>query len=240
MVRYVVIGIIAVVVILLCVCFSIANFSSENYFVNLEKTRQIGNSAGFSTYDFVVELNRRHFSNKLQLARARRYEDHYSHGVVALSDETVSSNSLASLSTIAHEVGHARQDFNGNKLDKLYRLRKIGRIFSVLVFPFMFVGVILGALYAFQVLSEILYLYLAIGLTVFGIFGFFFVIFEKYKEIQIEKEASKFALVYLREYLSSEEVAVCKNFLDSARLTYWADLFKNLLAWTFLTKKNKY
>ena len=240
MMRYVIIGIIVVVVILLCVCFSIANFSGENYFVNLEKTRQIGNSAGFSTYDFVVELNRRHFSNKLQLARARRYEDHYSHGVVALSDETVSSDSLASLSTIAHEIGHARQDFRGNKLEKLYKLRKIGRVFSVFVFPLMLAGAILGALFAFQVLNENFYLYLSIALVGFGLFGFFFVIFEKYKEIQIEKEASKFALVYLREYLTDEEIVVCKEFLDSARLTYWADLFKNLLAWTFLTKKNKY
>lgn len=239
MIRYVVIGVIAVVVILLCVCFSIANFSGENYFVNLDKARRIRNSAGFSTYDFVLELNKRHFSNKLKLARARRYEDHYSHGVVALSDETVSSDSLASIATIAHEIGHARQDFRGNKLEKLYRLRKIGKVFSVFVFPLMMIGTVLGALYAFGVLSEVVFLYVSIALVAVGLLGFFFVIFEKYKEIQIEKEASKFAIVYLREYLSEEEILLCKEFLDSARLTYWADLFKNLLAWTFLTKKNK-
>lgn len=239
MIRYVVIGVIIAVVLLLSLFFAIANFSGENYFKNLEKTQRIRNSYGVTTYEFVEEINKKHFANKLKLARCRQYDDHYSNGIVALSEQTMQSNSLSSLATIAHEVGHARQDFRGVKLQKLYRLRRIGRVFSIFVLPFLLSGAILCALSVFGVIENQVLLYVGFGLVGLGFFNFFFVIYEKYKEIQIEKEASTFALVYLREYLLEEEVSICKEFLDSARLTYWSDLFKALLSWTFLTKRSK-
>ena len=57
--------------------------------------------------------------------------------------------------------------------------------------------------------------------------------------IAIEKEASKFAIDFLKQVLADEQVALCKKFLNDARLSYWADFFRTLLAWTFMTKKNK-
>ena len=61
---------------------------------------------------------------------------------------------------------------------------------------------------------------------------------DKEREIKIEKEASDFAVEYLKEVLTTDEIKICRDFLNSARLTYWASLFKGLLGWTFLTKND--
>ena len=100
-------------------------------------------------------------------------------------------------------------------------------------------GAVLSLLQVFGVLEEIVYLIVGLVCLGLGLLIFIFAIFLKYKEIQIEKEASVFALDFLREFLTEEEVKKCKEFLDSARLTYWASLFRSMLGWTFLTKKDR-
>ena len=105
--------------------------------------------------------------------------------------------------------------------------------------PNVLAGITLSLLYFFNILKEPVYLYLGLGCAGLAVLIFFFSIFLKYKEIKIEKEASVFALDYLREYLVEPEVKVCREFLDSARLTYWSVLFKTLLGWTFLTKRDR-
>ena len=64
-------------------------------------------------------------------------------------------------------------------------------------------------------------------------------LFIKIRMISIEREASKFAIEFLKEALSDDQVELCKQFLNDARLSYWADFFRTLLVWTFMTKKNK-
>ena len=57
-------------------------------------------------------------------------------------------------------------------------------------------------------------------------------------EIKIEKGASKYAIEMLKDYLSPQEIKICNEFLNSARLTYWGSLFRTMFGWTFLTKKD--
>lgn len=241
MITYIIIGVVAVLVVFLCFGLAIASFSGENYFEMLEQTRNTRNSYGITTYDFVNEINEKHFDGKLRLAKTTENNDHYVGGqrVVALSEETMSSNSLASIATIAHELGHARQDATGKKLDKHFVRRKKGRFVGLFFMPSALAGVVLGVLYFLGILESTLYLYLGFGFVGIAILIFLFAVYLKFMEVQVEKEASTFALDYLREYLTEPEVKVCKEFLDSARLTYWALLFKTLLGWTFLTKKDK-
>ncbi len=238
MITYIIIGAIALVGVLLCFCLSVASFASQNFYEKLDENQQKANSRGIRTVDYVREINAHNFAGKLKIARCETYDDHYSSGVVALSDETMYSNSLASLATVSHELGHARQDAEGNKLQKHWKMKRTGRLCGLFFMPVVIVGIVLSVLYLVDVLSELYILIIGLGLIGLGILIFLFAVFLKYKEIQIEKEASKYAIEFLSEILSSGECKECQEFLNSARLTYWAVFFKTLLSWTFLTSKD--
>ena len=105
--------------------------------------------------------------------------------------------------------------------------------------PVVLCGIVLSVLYLLEVLPQTAVLIAGLALLGLGVLIFIFAVYLKYKEIQIEKEASKYAMEYLRELLTPQECKACEEFLDSARLTYWAVLFKTLLSWTFLTGKDK-
>ena len=239
MITYVIIGCVGALVLLLCLCLAIASFAGENFYQMHEKNNKIQNSRGISTMQYVQAINKTYFENSLKIARCEKYQDHYSQGMVALSNETMYSNSLASFATVSHELGHAKQDQEGDKLKKHLKLRKNGRRLGRLFMPFMLVGAVLGALYAFGVLNHLAVLISAFSCMGLSLLIFFFALYLKYKEIEIEKEASDYAIEFLQEVLTRSEVDECKDFLDSARLTYWAVLFKTMLGWTMLTKKDK-
>lgn len=81
--------------------------------------------------------------------------------------------------------------------------------------------------------------YPGVGLLVGCALILILALFIKLRMIAIEKEASRFALDFLKEVLPAEQVELCRKFLNDARLSYWADFFRTLLAWTFMTRKNK-
>ena len=239
MTTYIIIGAVAAAVILLCAGLAVATFSTDNYRRVLEKTRGFRNTYGFTTREFVDEINKNHYNSKLRIIKAAEYNDHYGSGAVALSESTMESNSLASIATVAHELGHAKQDFEGETLNRLFVLRRIVRVLGLFFMPSLLAGVVLSLLYVFQALPEQLYLILGLGLIGLGVLIFLCALVLKYLEIRVEKEASENAIAYLREYLTEPEIEICEEFLDSARLTYWADFFKALLSWTLLTSRNK-
>ena len=235
---YIIIAAIAVVGILLCFCLAVASFASDNFYEKLQQYQQIQNSQGIRTVDYVKAINNAMFDDKLRIERCAEYDDHYSAGAVALSQTTMYSNSLASLATVSHELGHALQDTQGDKLRKHWRRKRIGRICGLFFMPTIIVGIVLNVLYLVGVLPQVYILVLGLGCLAIGIFIFLFALFLKYREIQIEKEASKFALKFLGQVLPKAECKACEEFLNSAKYTYWAVFFKTLLSWTFLTSKD--
>lgn len=239
MLTYIVVWIVIVFAIFLCFALAVASFSFDNYADNLKKTNQYKNSYGISTLDYVGAINKKYFQSRLQVMTCPEYQDHYSAGIVALSQKTMASNSLASLAIVSHELGHAKQDASGTKLKKHWKMRRAGKICGFFFLPVVLVGAVLSLLQVFGVLEEMVYLIVGLVCLGLGLLIFIFAIFLKYKEIQIEKEASVFALDFLREFLTEEEVKKCKEFLDSARLTYCASLFRSMFGWTFLTKKDR-
>ncbi len=233
---WIIVGVVVGLGILLCLALAVASFSFENYNEKLKKIDQIPNSYGARTLDYVNAVNKTYFSGRLQVARCQEYDDHYGGGIVALSDKTMNSNSLASLAIVSHELGHARQDTT-DILRKFWRLRKTGRICGLFFMPLFIVGAVLLALWAFQVLSQIYFLVAgAVGLVASFVI-FLFAIFLKWKEIKIERQASDFALEFLGQILSEDELKLCQDLLNSARLTYWATLIRTMLSWTMLTRK---
>lgn len=239
MIMYVVIGIVVAVALLLCLCLAIASFSSENFYEKLKETQQLRNTYGITTLEYVSAINKKFFDGRLRIARCAEYNDHYSTGIVALSDSTMASNSLASLATVSHELGHAKQDNQGDKLKRHWSMRRTGKICGLFFLPVLLAGAVLSLLNVFGVLPEKMFLIIGLVCLGVGFLIFCFALFLKFKEIQIEKEASVFALDFLREVLTEPEIKHCVEFLNSARLTYWAVFFKTLLGWTFLTKKDR-
>ncbi len=236
-ITFVIIALVVVFALMLCFCLAVASFSFDNYYEKLKEIDQKRNSLGVSTLEYVTELNKNHFDGKLQIARCAEFYDNYSHGRVALSDKTMASNSLASLAIVSHELGHAKQDLTSDKLTKHWRLIKIGRICGYFFMPIMLAGVIVSVLNLLSVLQGLVFLILGIALMAVAFLIFLFACVLKHKEIKIEKEASNFAIEYLNDFLMPPEVEVCKDFLKSAELTYWASLFRTMFSWTLLTRK---
>lgn len=235
---YAVIGIVVAFGLFLCFALAIASFSFDNYYDKFKENNVRRNSYGANTLNYVNHINQKYFGGKLRVERCKEFDDHYSKNKICLSEKTMGSDSLASLSIVSHELGHAKQDFSGNKLEKHWSLRHVGRICGMFFTPLVIAGAILSLLGVFEILTQY-FLYIGLALLGLSFIIFIFALILKYKEIQIEKEASVFALDYLREILTEPEIECCKEFLDSARLTYWASLFKTMFAWTFLTKGNK-
>lgn len=237
-VTYIIIVLVAVFAIMLCFCLAVASFSFENYYEKHKEIDQKRNSLGLSTLEYVTELNKTYFNGKLQVSRCAEFQDHYSHGRIALSDKTMSSNSLASLAIVSHELGHAKQDATSDKLTKHWNLIKVGRICGYFFMPLMLAGIVISVLNLLGVLEGLVFLILGIALMACAFLIFLFACILKYKEIKIEKEATDFAIEYLKEFLMPPEVEDCKQLLKSAGLTYWASLFRTMFSWTLLTKKD--
>lgn len=238
MMTYIIIGVVVGLGLLLCFLLAVANFSWNQFYEKFKENEARRNSFGITTLQYVAQINQNCFQNKLKITRCEEFRDFYGGGFVGLSEKTMRSNSLASLAIVSHELGHARQDFTSDRIKKHNRMRLWGRICGLFFMPLLLGGAVLCLLQVLNVLENVLFLYVGIGCAALALLIFFFAIFLKYKEIQIEKEASDFALDYLSQILTPPEVENCKELLDSARLTYWAGLIRTLLSWTLLTPKN--
>ena len=159
MVTYIAIGVSIAFCLVLCLCLAIASFSFDNYYSKLQEVGKYNNSAQLTTYQYVQNVNKTYFKGRLKLTRCEQFDDHYSAGEISLSDQTISSNSLASLSIISHELGHAKQDALGKKLRKHWKLRKAGKTLGLFFMPLVVAGVIISLLNVFGVLKEELFIY---------------------------------------------------------------------------------
>ena len=236
---YVIIGVVVMLVAGLCFALAVAGFSGENFVEKLRQLDATPNSLRATTLSYVESIYKRYFGGKLRLQDCPEFEDHYSRGVVALSEKTMQSNSIASFAIVSHELGHAKQDFSGDTLTKHWKLRRAVKICGLFFMPLFLAGTVLSLLWVFEILPQLVYVCLGVGLVAASIVIFFLAIILKWREIKIEREASDFALQFLGEYLSDEEVKLAQELLNAARLTYWASLIRTLLSWTLLTGKTK-
>ena len=219
--------------IIFSIFLSIATFSNEKFLQEYEKYNNMFSSNDINILDFIHSLNHNHFNGQLKIKQVEQDTDNFyapKAKVIGLSKKTLTSNSLASFAIVAHEVGHALQDREGSKLKTLNFLRRFGSLIGFLFLPTILTAIIL------LFFGEI---YFSIAIILFCSAGAIFIlaVLIKAVTISIEKDASKKGLELLKNILSPKEVSECKKLLNSARLTYWGDLFRLLLSWTFLTKK---
>lgn len=227
--------IICVVAFLLMLCFflAVANFAGEKFMDSYKQMNSINAGVELSPLEYLAFLNAKYFDGEIVVKTISNIAgDAYSKKTLFLSGATQGSHSLASFAIISHEMGHALQDKKGKKLKKLNFLRRLGKILGVFLMPLFIAGIVL------MVIGGQLF-YPGVGLLVGCALILILALFIKLRMIAIEKEASCFALDFLKEVLPAEQVELCRKFLNDARLSYWADFFRTLLAWTFMTRKNK-
>ena len=234
---YILIGVVVVFVLLLCLALAVASFSFANFREKHDEFSKVESSCGFRASDFVRETNKEVFDGKIKQEICEEFKDHYTAGKIALSFSNHYSKSLTSFATAAHEMGHAKQDFSSKKLRTLWRLKRTSKILGFFFTPLLVGGFVLSLVSLLNIIEDDLYLYVGIAVCGIALGILIFSIFLKTREISIEKEASEFGLGFLKKFLTDVELQNCKEFLDSARLTYWAMFLRGLLGWTMLTNK---
>jgi len=220
-------------ILLLLALLAIANFSYDKFLNVYQKYDNIQINSRFSIIDYVNYLNNKYFNGKIRIVKIDKLAgDAYSSQTLFLSTNTLSKNSIASFTIVSHELGHAMQDKEGNKLKKLHKLKKIIRLLGFFMLPFLLAG-------ALVLILNISLLILGIILLSLGVLTFLFALFIKIMTISIEKDASNKAVSFLKEITDTKQVKKCKKFLKAALLTYWGDFLRAIFGWTGLSKKSK-
>ena len=167
---YIVIGIGVLFFLLICFCLAVANFSFDNFKEKRQEAMGYVAQNGMNILDFVAIINEKYLDGALQVTRCDEYMDHFSPGYIALSLSTLSSNSLASFSTIAHELGHGLQ-YKKQELNRQWQRRSKNRIIGKFFIPLILIGIVLAVISLLNLVPTFV-LYIGIGF-----FGLAFLIF---------------------------------------------------------------
>lgn len=229
---WIIIVLVIAVAVLLCFLLAIANHSGERFMDRFEELNEIQTETDLMPLQLISYIQSKFLKRQIEIVKISKVAgDSYSKGKLYLSGETLSRNSLASFTVIAHEMGHAMQDQEGKKLKKLVFLRKLGHILSFFMLPSLIAGIIL-------LFFEKLFI-IGICLAGFSILIFLLALLIKIITISIEKDASKKAEGFLKEILPKNQLSQCKRLLKDARLTYWGDFLRIILIWTGMSRKTK-
>jgi hypothetical protein len=175
-------------------------------------------------------LNSNNLSNIRITHIGGNLSDHYdpSKKLVALSDATYSSDSVASLGVVAHEIGHAIQHKNHYAPLKIRNafvpVAQFGSSFSWIIF-------FVGLLFSTPLLINV------------GIWLFLAVVIFSVITLPVEFNASNRALSLIKnqQILDTKEQAMAKKVLDAAAMTYVASTLmaiSQLLRMIFLSRRN--
>lgn len=149
-----------------------------------------------------------------------------------MSTGTCNSNSLAAIVIISHELGHAMQ--HKNKHPMLYIsnfFRRLTRFTNFFIIPLA-----LASLVCLIIGNPINTLLFQISMALFGIHCFSNLLL-----IPLERNASKWAMLYLKEnnYLNFNEVVRAKKLLRCASQTYILNFLNGILFINVFNKRKK-
>ncbi len=232
---YVLIGI---VVLFLLFALAIATYANAQLLDTFEQYNRIPCNKKVNGGQFALFLTNNLFGGRISVGRTKGYlNDGYSSKskMVVLSEATCDVASVAALTVVAHEFGHASQDISNSKKFKLNKiLTKVVRIIGYFMFPFAIV--VLFLVLIFTEIYEIGLSFLVLSLAIF-----LFALIVKLACIPLEKDASNRGLEMLKktDTFDDEELEMARELLKSALLTYVGDFLRSILWWTFLTRKSK-
>ncbi len=225
--------IVAAILLLLCLLLTIASFSGDRFFEAYKKLLGQETRTPYTVSAFINILNNKYFQERVQITPINSVGgDYYDSKKKMVGLNMSGQTSLGSFAVIAHELGHAYQDIVEGKLKSFHTLRRAGSFVGKLFLPIIIVTIVLLFFienYSLLLICSFSALFIIVLLAVII----------KAKTISIEKDASNRGLELLGEFLPDDEIEKCEKLLNSARLTYWADLIKLLLGWSGLTNKTQ-
>ena len=230
--------IVGIIIVFLLVALPIANYSNSQLFATYEKYNNVPCYAKITGGQFALKISNEIFNGKISVARTKGVlTDAYSSRAktVVLSDETCETASVASLTVVSHEFGHAMQHMQNSKKFKLnIKLMKATRYLGYFMMPLAVIGLFI--VFVFPKITFVGFIFLALSGCIL-----LTAILLKAVSIPLEKDASKRGLKLLKDLqiLETDEMAMAKDLLNAALLTYIGDFFRAILWWTFLTKKSK-
>ena len=212
--------IVAVFLVLLSIVLSSRSRIKKMY----KKYLVVGNQSNLSGQEFAaLAINHLGLGISLGVADGELIDAYApKQKMLIMSREVCNYKSLASLTIVAHELGHALQD---NKNDPLFHLCQIWDRLNKFLKKFFIPCLIASLIFAFiNAGIALTLLWIAIG-----IFGFN--ITQKLLTIPLEYNASKRGLWILKEYhyLSPSEIGRAKKLLSVAAQTYIASLFDGII-----------
>lgn len=230
--------ILAAIIVLL---FMITISSRTRIIKQYKKYSKIKHSKGLTGQDVVNVLANRENITGLSLAISKsKLSDGYSgkHKTVILSKQVFSGKSVASVAIAAHEMGHALQYKQNNRLFGLWQiLTRILSFINRFISPLLIVGITMAVIIKLGIVTtlNISTFYTLIYIAIILFFSNFIV---KIVSIPLEYDASKKAIRMLRDYnlINKSETKYVKRILRTAALTYIASLFDGILI--FKRKRN--
>jgi len=174
-----------------------------------KKTSKIPSDSGVSAANFAETVAGEKGLDIKILPTPGVLTDHYNplNKSLALSEEVFHSDSIGALSVCAHELGHAIQHKTGYiPLKVRNSIVPAVNFGSAAALPLFFIGFI----FAWKTLMDI-------GIVFFAGALLFHVV-----TLPVELDASRRALLILKDYIPEEKIPLAKNMLFAAALTYIA------------------
>src|SRR6056297_4027385 len=196
-----------------------------------ERYSHISSKTGITGYELAQQLLTSNGLSNIRIVHiGGNLSDHYDprKKQVALSDATYSSDSVASLGVVAHEIGHAIQHKNHYAPLKIRNafvpVAQFGSSFSWIIF-------FAGLLFSTPILINV------------GIWLFLAVVIFSIITLPVEFNASNRALAMIKsqQILDNKEQAMAKKVLDAAAMTYVASTLmaiSQLLRMILLSRRN--
>lgn len=225
--------IVLIAVVVLAIVLGVIYSASSRLIDLFEKNKDIRSKIGINTISLLYFL-RDTFELDFDIRRIRgKLNDCYipSKKFIALSDDTYYKDSVAALTIISHEVGHAIQHKKNPFAFNFHRfLGMVTAFFGKFALPAIIASVIMTLL-AFHVDIAMIMLYISIGVLALGLLF-------KFLTIPIEYSASKIALNFLKDYhiLDETELKLAKKLTDAAAFTYVAEFVKDILGLNLLKR----
>lgn len=214
-----------------------ANSAFDKYLEMREKHLKMPSSLNISAKTLGETLSNRHFGGLIKLGQMEKDGPDGSYipktQTVTIKEDLLENISIAAISVLAHEFGHAVQHFQNPEIlikhQKLNSLVKtLGNLNPLIVILSIVLCITLS------------YVFALVGLGVLGL-NTIIAICLKAKITSVEKNASQEAVKLLEQNGFGEtDLIAIKKFLSYAKNTYKADLVCALLGWTGLTRKTKY
>lgn len=219
---------IAIIACILLILVLIVLSSRTRILHTYKKYMKVGNKANITGEQLAIYSKKRLELTNLKFALTKqKLGDAYSpkHKTLILSQEVCYTASLASLTIVAHELGHAQQDKQNNSLFLFTRfLYLITNLTNSLIIPTLITGIFF---HIFQYPnSETGYILIIVACCMFLLHAI-----NKILTIPLEYDASKRALKYLKEekIVSDSELRKAKKLLNIAAQTYIAGLLDGIL-----------